>query len=271
MAPKKKKKPAANPARGFATTSVASKPKPDKKEDTPTEALENETGVATEVSESIQVQGDDPKAPRTTKDDHQVTPEELEAQLELDELQLLVEKHAAKVRRDASRQMTRIQTDRRVLRAQAQPLATRDWLSADLKDAMIDLAKLETGDLNQISGHQSFLKSMPEEEGTLKLWTLRQALTDLTFSPNRVEQALKWLCAHPVNADSAPYIWGLQECLEFLALECDEEQLLPYESALIPKTGVAASTENSRPGKFPSALTITHIFPFSRCTHAASW
>nr|GFD56608.1 hypothetical protein [Tanacetum cinerariifolium] len=47
------------------------------------------------------------------------TPEELEAQLERDELQLLVEKHAAKVRRESRRQVTKFETDRRVLRAQS--------------------------------------------------------------------------------------------------------------------------------------------------------
>jgi len=244
MVTKKKKKPAANPARGFATTSIASKPKPDKNvelSDTP------ESGST--ISPPIPVALENPTiASEIAKGNHQPTPEDLEEQLESDELQLLVEKYAAKIRRESSRQVSRIQTDRRVLRPQAQTVSTRGWLPDELIHEIIDFIKAETNDMSQRLGQQSLLKSISEDDATAKLWILHQVLNDLGISQDLVKQALIWLSANHINPESGVYVWGLQESLEWLALQGDDEQLLPYDRKTI-KPGVAGSTESSRPGK----------------------
>jgi ATP-dependent RNA helicase DHX29 len=81
----KKKKPAANPARGFATTSIASKPKAEKPPESAAILPKEETPVSLPVVSSAPKEDSLKHVPQT--------PEELEAQLERDELQLLVEKH----------------------------------------------------------------------------------------------------------------------------------------------------------------------------------
>ncbi|OCK87205.1 ATP-dependent RNA helicase A [Cenococcum geophilum 1.58] len=253
MVAKKKKKPAANPARGFATTSIASKPKPDKNvelSDTP------ESGST--ISPPIPVALENPTiASEIAKGNHQPTPEDLEEQLESDELQLLVEKYAAKIRRESSRQVSRIQTDQRVLRPQAQTVSTRGWLPDELIHEIIDFIKAETNDMSQRLGQQSLLKSISEDDATAKLWILHQVLNDLGISQDLVKQALIWLSANHINPESGVYVWGLQESLEWLALQGDDEQLLPYDRKTI-KPGVAGSTESSRPGT-PSIIHTSQV------------
>ena len=90
MAPnKKKKKPASNPARGFATTSIVSK---NKIEDNV--AVEEPITAETASSGPVQLTspalkyGLDPEMQL-----HELSPDQLEKQLEESELQLLVEKH----------------------------------------------------------------------------------------------------------------------------------------------------------------------------------
>lgn len=244
MAPnKKKKKPAGNPARGFATTSIASKPKQEKPVATEEPGLpEKEDGP---VAEPAQQPSSTPApAPKQVEQ----TPEELEAQLERDELQLLVEKHAPKVRRESRRQATKLQTDRRVLRAAAESLTTHDWLSSDIKDRIISLAQVESKDSNRRQGQQSLLKVLTEEDATSKLWMLDLTLRDMGFTPAHIEPVLRWLCANAVSVDSTASIWGLQEALEWLALDHCDGHSLSYDE---PKKArpTAGSPATSRPGK----------------------
>ncbi|EOD48548.1 putative helicase associated domain-containing protein [Neofusicoccum parvum UCRNP2] len=185
MAPKKKKKPAANPARAVATTSIASKPKVDKKLDS-TDA--SETGsvatAATPVTSSDAAPSPAGAAP-APRELHQLSPEELEQQLERNELQLLVEKHAQKVRKESARHISRIQTDRRVLRTQAQYLPTREWLPEDLMLQILDLIKDEINEEFSSPEHKYSIRSLSEEDAILRLWTLSQTLVDMGFSKER--------------------------------------------------------------------------------------
>ena len=93
MAPnKKKKKPAGNPARGFATTSIASKPKPEKVVAT----KEEEAVTEDRPVEADAVPGPPPSSePVPSKPDP--TPEELEAQLEAAEKKTVEKKVAEAV------------------------------------------------------------------------------------------------------------------------------------------------------------------------------
>jgi ATP-dependent RNA helicase DHX29 len=241
----KKKKPAGNPARGFATTSVASKPKVEKsavdavKESAP--APSKDSPAAPKAAALA------PKKDEPVKQEVVQTPEELEAQLERDELQLLVEKHAAKVRRESRRQVTKFETDRRVLRAQSHAMTVHDWLPNEILDTIISLAQAESNDSNRRQGQQqSLLKVMSEEDAMSRLWTLSLTLRDLGFSQEQIEPVLRWLCADAAGIDATSTVWGLQEALEWLALDQCEGHSFSYEESK-PKQSAISTPDVSRP------------------------
>ncbi|KAK7565571.1 P-loop containing nucleoside triphosphate hydrolase protein [Phyllosticta paracitricarpa] len=228
MAPKKKKKPAAN-ARAVATTSIASKPKIDKK-------LESSdmSGTATpNTAPSSVTPADGTASPAgvapAPKELHQMTPEELEQQLERNELQMLVDKYAQKVRRESSRNVSRIQTDRRLVRSQAQYLATREWLPEEIMLQVLDLAKDEINEEYSSPEHKFSIRNISEEDAMVRLWTLAQTLTDMGFSKDRVRSMLVLICQNPPPLDASNQVWGLQECLDWLAANCSLEELPPED------------------------------------------
>jgi ATP-dependent RNA helicase DHX29 len=235
----KKKKLAANPARGFATTSIASKPKPEQSLATKEEASlpDNEPVVAVEATAQATSNS------QTSRGQVEQTPEELEAQLERDELQLLVEKHASKVRRDAHRQILKFQTDRRVLRSQSENMTVHDWLPQEVMDSIISLAQAESNDSNRRQGQQSLLKIFSEEELVAKLWMLQLSLRDMGFTSEHIEPVLRWLCANAAGIDNSAGVWGLSEALEWLALDnCGDHSLSYVTPKDKSRSGVLANT-----------------------------
>jgi ATP-dependent RNA helicase DHX29 len=221
----KKKKPAANPARGFATTSVPSKSKPEKV-DNPAANVEIES-AAKAASKSLVETVAASVLPVASTEVHQ-TPEELEAQLERDELQLLVEKHKAKVQRDATRLDSKVRTDCRILRAQAQNLPLAPFLTDDLKFQMIDLVQREALEIGHSAQSNSWSKILSEEDTLIRCWTLFEALVSLGISQERTKDAIADVLKNPPSTDTSSYIWGFQQCLDFLALKLDEDQLPSY-------------------------------------------
>ncbi|KAH8646695.1 P-loop containing nucleoside triphosphate hydrolase protein [Xylariales sp. PMI_506] len=242
MAPNKKKKtkPAANPARGFATTSVASKvvARVETADDTPAPAAKSAgapstaqdpkgSGAVTPASTTAAVAG----AAVPNKED--LSPEEFERRLEESELQLLVEKHAQKVKRDAQRQKSRLETDRRLLRSQAESVNTRKWLPSELMDQILDIIQAE----NRFSASSLSLDSPssgklpPEEDLTMKLWTLQQTLMGAGFAEAKVKAVLQHVLdiAPNVSVTVKETIWGLEEALDWLARECTKDELPEYE------------------------------------------
>jgi ATP-dependent RNA helicase DHX29 len=251
----KKKKPAGNPARGFATTSIASKPKPEKsvpdaavKENSP--VVSKETDAATEPAPDVATKAETPKQKV------EPTPDELEAQLERDELQLLVEKHAPKVRRESHRNILKFQTDRRVLRGQSHSMTVHDWLPAEILDSIIALAQAESNDSNRRQGPQSLLKILTEEDAMTKLWTLDLTLRELGFVNDHIESVLKWLCANAAAVDASAGIWGLQEALEWLALDHCDGHSFSYEDQA-PKRTTVDTPDISRPCEFNQHSPLT--------------
>ena len=248
----KKKKPAGNPARGFATTSVASKPKVEKEKAAvdvaPKESVSAPFKDSPSVPEAVTPAVQDEK---TVKQEIVQTPEELEAQLERDELQLLVEKHAAKVRRESRRQVTKFETDRRVLRGQSHHMTVHEWIPSEVMDTIISLAQTESKDSNRRQGQQqSLLKVMSEEEATSKLWTLSLTLHDMGFTQEQLEPVLRWLCSDAGGVDATSPVWGLQEALEWLALDHCEGSSFSYEDPK-PKQSAISTPDISRPGRSP--------------------
>jgi ATP-dependent RNA helicase DHX29 len=255
----KKKKPAGNPARGFATTSIASKPKPER------------TAVdvsAKDVAQSQSKEG--PAAPHPLsqppqqaappKEEVAPTPEELEAQLERDELQLLVEKYAPKVRREANRHVTRFQTDRRLLRSQSYSMTVHEWLPNNILDSIILLAQAESNDSNRRQAQQPLLKTFTEDDAISKLWTLDLTLRELGFSHNHIEPVLRWLCANAAGVDASSGIWGFQEALEWLALDQCEDYTFSYEESQ-PKRPALDTPDTSRPRKSLKSFALCLFNP----------
>ncbi|KAK5629178.1 hypothetical protein RRF57_004893 [Xylaria bambusicola] len=238
-AKKKKSKPAANPARGFATTSVASKPRVETT--APTGTSPNGTTTTDSTGTSV-IKSDPSIAPSTvqtsqatdnTQPEHSLSPEEFEKQLEESELQLLVEKHAQKVKRDAARQKTRLDTDRRLLRGQAEPLNTRKWLPQELMDQILDLIQAESRfSASSLAAERPLNEKKPSEEDlTMRLWTLQQTLASLSFSTEKIDAVLQYVLdlAPSISSVNRDYIWGLEEALDWLARSCDREELRDYD------------------------------------------
>ncbi|KAL9596931.1 MAG: hypothetical protein Q9219_005494 [cf. Caloplaca sp. 3 TL-2023] len=252
MAPKRKnKKSVANPARGFATTSIASKAKPsidDGKVDIPT-------------TEDTPDKGDQTR-PGFAKDDqsekglHELSPEELEKRLEQSDLDLFLETYREKVQRDSSRQINKLQTEKRLLRAQAEPLQMRSWLSSEILEVILETIKGEhSKELRPQGRKHSDVADLSEDELCTKVWTLRQVLVQLGFSHESCDESLQHLLL--VRQDSTvretlvgkDCIWGLECCLDWLALHCDAQRLPPYVSLPVREPlsiSQAASRSSSR-------------------------
>ncbi|KAF2402338.1 ATP-dependent RNA helicase A [Trichodelitschia bisporula] len=219
----KKKKQAVNPARGFATSSVASKANIEKQkvEVTPTETPQ-------QLRETPQVAKPDlPSRPEPSEPINELlnlTPEEFEQQLEQNELQMLVDKCAAKVRRDSSRQISKLQTDCR--RSQeAQSLALNQWLSGDLLSQIFDLIKGDASETGYAPQASFLVRKSSEEELLIKCWTLFETLSGVGVAQDCIMDNLKKLLKNPPYEDPGSYIWGLRESLDMLALDLDEARL----------------------------------------------
>ncbi|KAK0386701.1 hypothetical protein NLU13_6535 [Sarocladium strictum] len=242
---KKKKKPAANPARGFATTSIASKPRPETVEEPtkpPTKA-EAEAQAATTSKEDARGAQAGPVPAETT-----LSPEEFEKQLEEAQLQIIVDKHAAKVKRDAQRQRSRLETDRRLLRGQADYISCAKWLPQDLMDHVLDLIQAENrfAASNVSSETSSSSKMPPEEEMIARLWTLQETLESVGFPDTRVKAVSQFILdiSSTISVPNKDFIWGLEEALEWLARECPSDELPSYEPRVKP---VSKDTPNDSP------------------------
>ncbi|KAI0596205.1 hypothetical protein F4775DRAFT_326437 [Biscogniauxia sp. FL1348] len=240
-AKKKKTKPAANPARGFATTSVASKPRVEHAEPSPPPNAPEGPKSSSSAPPSSSLSSRDPNAPLSATahpqdraKQEELSPEEFERQLEESELQLLVEKHAPKVKRDALRQKSRLETDRRLLRGQAEALNTRKWLPQELIDHILDLIQAESRFANSslASDTTTAAGRMPTEEDlTMRLWTLQQTLTAAAFPPDKTKAVVRHVLeiAPSISNTTKDNIWGLDEALDWLARECSKDELRDYD------------------------------------------
>ncbi|KAK1253156.1 hypothetical protein MKX08_004343 [Trichoderma sp. CBMAI-0020] len=255
---KKKKKPAANPARGFATTSVASKPRLEVVEPV---GSQSSSGVNTPKNGPPAASEATPQAStpaeqhgeRAQPKEAVLSPEEFERQLEESELQLFVEKYSLKVKRDAQRQCSRLETDRRLLRSQAETINTPKWLPRELMDHILDLIKAESRFYaSSLSSENAGPGKMPSEEDLVsRIWTLRQTLSGAAFSESVVESTVRHILDIAPNISSAPrdYIWGLEEALEWLARETPLEELPTYGNRTKPNLKDSADSSSATPSR----------------------
>lgn len=235
MAPnRKKKKPAANPARGFATTSLPSKAKSvEQTNGTPTE--DDSAAATPDVPGGADSHGPgniNPSADQPSIKD--MSPDQLEAHLESAELEALVEKHAARSIADASRQLAKLETERRQLRSQAYRLSTHPWLGDETVDQLLGLKASEPR--YSADDASASLPMVDEEKMIIDLWTLERVLESLNLP--RVSEAiahvaiLATLGKLVVSSDSLP---GLQEAFEWYASNTGASELPSYETATTSK------------------------------------
>lgn len=231
---KKKTKPAANPARGYATTSTISKPRPELAETAVEPSKKGPDANAKKpTGPPSQTPNEDAKTPATAEKKQELTPEEFEKQLEESELQLLVEKYAQKTKRDSQRQKQRLETDRRLLRSQAESINAKKWLPQELMDQILDLIQVEgrsaAWNTNSEGGNGG--KTLSEEDLTMRLWTLQQTLRTSGFPEEKVQGALQFVLdiSATIPGISKDSIWGMDEALDWLARECSADDLPEYE------------------------------------------
>lgn len=235
MAPNKKKKKtqASNPARGFATTSTPAKSKFDEKVDdcgvpettsTDSDAVAKIENVGSNVASSV------------SGDLSKLNPEELETHLEESALQILVEKHSERSKKDASRHANKLRTEQRVLRLQSERLDISSWLPQELVQMIFDLldSQQRRRGLDLDADVRQQRSTITEEQLIIKLWTLQQVLTQLGFTKDRVQSAVlpllnKGNLTTSASSASKDGLWGLEETLDFLAQVCEPEELPSYD------------------------------------------
>ncbi|KAI9811170.1 MAG: hypothetical protein M1827_005621 [Pycnora praestabilis] len=238
MAPnKKKKKAASNTSRGYATTSTPSKI--DKKADI-VEASESESVIPTSSSaETPESTSQAANETRSANEGNKLSAEEFEKQLEEFELRGLVDKYGQKIKRDSARQVSKLETDRRVLRGQAEDLTITQWLPPELMEQILELTKSELMNSTYYTETDPPKAStLSEEDTSIKFWTLQQALLALGFPEQQVKQVLRQLLedssmlSHASISRSKDALWGLEESLDWLAIKCEQTQLPAYNHRL---------------------------------------
>ncbi|KAL9086441.1 MAG: hypothetical protein Q9159_004153 [Coniocarpon cinnabarinum] len=252
MAPKGKKKKPSNPARGVATTSVPSKPKPTETQDDSSPIAKSETaGKANEEKSSATLPSDGLAGPNVdnveanAKEMHELSPEELEERLVDAELQHFVEQYSGKVSRDSSRQVNELETDCRLKRSQAQGLQCQ-YVLPERKLSM--LLQLTCENLECGRHHFEFSTAGPmKQSGDLvaKLWTLQKTLKELSFGPELIEQAIKHVLRYPPSVDSDGRIWGLDYSTEWLAIMSAEQDLPVFDSRTGKPKDVAGRSKDT--------------------------
>lgn len=228
MAPKRKKA-AKNPGRGFATTSTPSKVKPEQ------QTTANEGNAEPTASDQIlrgQLHASEPEKPE--RELHDLSPEELELQLEESDLQLLAEKHGEKSRKDASHQASKLITEKRLLRSQAETLMLHPWLPMDLINLILSYVESQHYD-EKSSTPASQVTNIPEDDIVIRVWTVEQTLIQMGFSLDQARDASRNLVKRefsgsPAAAVGKESIWGLNECLNWLAMTCNASHLPEYEA-----------------------------------------
>jgi len=234
--PSKKKKPAANPARGFATTSIAKKVQPLAEEETTHEKEQLQNGKhVTTLPASAQQQSQQHEADSvghiTQGGDqtqlHELSPEELEKHLEQDELQLQVEKYGPQTQRAVERQVGKLSTDYRLLRGNATPLSVRALVSEEAVLRLVDLIREDLEDALKASSNTR--KLLQEEEAAAKLWSLQGALKALGFNAEHVSRALSYALKLGPPVDKENPVWALEECLDWLVLNVPDGELPRYD------------------------------------------
>ncbi|KAI5300671.1 hypothetical protein KEM56_002279, partial [Ascosphaera pollenicola] len=265
MAPRRKKKTPSNPARGFSTVSTPSKSyeaaaaaaptapgataaatakAPAQTAGTTTPANGKANGKSDQAdkpgeAEKTQATGNAGPSDQNKPALHELSPEELEEHLKDAELHNIIVQYGAKCLNDSSRQIQKLETEKRLLRGQAMTLNILDWLPPSILDEVINLEKAEVQRLMQQSlpaGDDESTSSI-ETESCVKLWILRETLIGLGFKVEAVEEVLPkvfYLTPRETTTTSRETVWGLESALKWLALYSPPDELPSYRAASKP-------------------------------------
>ena len=254
MAPKKKKKPAANPARGFATTSLPSRSKateeaePVNLEESTITPRDAAASNASEPSWRGQQAEQNTILAQGGAGIHEMSPEELEAHLENAELEGLIEKHASRSMTEANRQVSKLEAEKRQLRLQATRISTYHWLSDDTVNALFELNEQSSKTLVPPAG--TICVSDQDEKLLIDLWTLQRVLKALNFPKihDAVIAVARQAAVHQLST-SSELLPGLAEAFEWYALNSENHEIPDYEHGLPHKSmqldGNTQGQENS--------------------------
>ncbi len=222
MAPKKKKKPAPNAARGFTTVSVPSKPRQgeDREDDRPD--VEDSMTAPADPMTSAPHKKDAPAG----SDIRDMLPDQLEEYLEDAEIQILLDSESTRCKSEAARQVTRLKAEIRQLRAQSMTLSTFGWLDTSI------LGQILTGSVTDLASPNSVaeLFSNGDQQVLLRLWILQQVLSSLAFP--RVDDALSHVVQIALTSSlktDTGYTWGLSAALDWYALNIQLKELPLYQ------------------------------------------
>lgn len=245
MAPnKKKKKPTSNPARGFATVSTPSKKAIDddvlEVQDRPEESSVNGRLVDVQTRQNNQVASE--RQASNLQHCQDMGPDELEHHLEDAELQSLLNVHAQRCKKDMTRQIARLETERRSLRGGGIMLETESWLR-EVQDEILELARSFSPD-HEASKTDEYQPDDPSL--CVRLWTIQQTLLSLRFGD--VDNVLRHLAKTMyVNSkiESNTLTLGLDEAINWLALRSDLGDLPAYQQPANPQYTPPASRDRS--------------------------
>ena len=232
MAPKRKKKLAANPARGYATTSTASKIKTQVDDD---DTSQNSSTSRTPQEQRQIPQSEPPATERASPLDNrnslaELSPEELEQRLEDADLQNFTENFATQTHKDSSRQVNKLQTDCRLLRGQAHNLQCQFLLPQKHVSKLLGLIveDLDHGRTESTTTSTHILAT--GDDLISKLWKLQQTLSSLGFHSEDTEKALKYVLRFPPHQEGdRTQVWGLEICVDWLAVNVSEPDLPLYD------------------------------------------
>ncbi|KAL9039120.1 MAG: hypothetical protein Q9214_005006, partial [Letrouitia sp. 1 TL-2023] len=193
MAPKKKgKKVVSNPARGFATVSTTPKSKKEDIEQSKPEYDDQKLKADLEKNLTTNVTENHASAQKELKN---LSPEELEKELEESEIQFLLENNVEKVKKDVSRQLNRLKTEKRLLRPQAEHFPASSWLPSEPLQSILELTKASShcNSGNNENCSRKLLKATTYDDLIVKLWSLEFLLGQLEFDERAIHSAVAQL------------------------------------------------------------------------------
>ncbi|EPS42434.1 hypothetical protein H072_3650 [Dactylellina haptotyla CBS 200.50] len=244
MAPKsKKKKPAANPARLPATTSLPSKAKLQQAEEEKARlAAEEEEKKAAAAAAEQELANQAAAAAKSagTNADRTLTPEEYAAQLEDNDLQEFLDKNGDKISREAKRVVTKYESERRTLRATNNTGCTSFYVGEWLDEKDIE---------NILNSSRGTYAAVATDETTysLDIWKLYHTLLDLGFKESHVKEVI------------ALGISSAEDAVEYLILSYPETDLPSFTntSPRIPRNGQLISQIGM--GEPPAKENLTEL------------
>ena len=234
---KKKRKPANQSVRGFATTSIPSKSKVDDDQgnDVVEPIAESKKLDANKVECTDSLDASVTEEP--PKELHGFTADELESHFEESNLQLLLEDYGEKCTKDATRQFSRLTTEKRLLRLQSERLEVRSWLPDEYIQEILDLSKAQAN-IDNLDNEP--VRALPdsdisESDLIVRLWTLEKTLGRLAFKQDLIRLVLQSLLSRRHSAQlntGKESIWGLDECFGIITLLCDPKETPLYDHQL---------------------------------------